>query len=117
MIARMKHELQINACIECDKEVKWPRILPYEGEEKPNGMIIDCYDENGNEHLLGVLCKECAFKLCDEGILGIGYAGFPWSWSAVLTKNDHKFPFYEKNKIQCQCDYCMDWDDEDDWDW
>ena len=96
MIAKMRQELQVNACIECDKEVKWPRVLPYEGEEKPNGMTIDYYDEYQTSHLIGVLCKECAFDLCDKGIIAIGYAGFPYSWNAVVMIINTNFPSLKK---------------------
>jgi len=102
-------KLETHGCIECDKPTKVPMIQPYEGEEKPTGMTVDYMDEDQDTHILGVLCKECAFKLCDEGIVSIGYAGFPHSWDACVSdKKPHGFPFEEKNRIQCRCDKCME---------
>ena len=107
-------KLETHGCIECDKPVKVPMVTPYDGPEEVTGMTVEYIDEDQNTHLIGVLCYDCASKLCDEGIVGIamGGGGPPEAWVHKL----HDFPFKEKNGIQCQCGICMEKDD-DDWPW
>ncbi len=109
-------KLETHGCVECGEHTTVPMTLPYNGEENPTGMTINYMDEDG-EHLLGVICKKCAALLCHEGIIGIGYAGFPHSWDAFISYGkQHKFPFLEKHGIKCRCDRCVGDDEEDD-DW
>jgi len=103
--------LEEHRCLECNTPVKVPLIHPYEGDEKPTGMSLHFMDDHQNTHLVGVLCMECAFRLCREGVIGISYGGFPHSWEADLN-TPHKFPFVEENEIPCRCDICMEEEEE-----
>ena len=108
-------KLETHGCIECGKPTTVPMVLPYNGEEDPTGMTIHYMDEDFGEHLIGVICKNCASTLCHEGAISIGYAGFPHSWDAYVSdRKPHKFPFLEKHRIQCQCYYCTEEDEQDD---
>ena len=100
-------KLEEHQCMECDKLVKVPMTLPYDGEEKPTGISIDYIDDYQNTHLLGILCVECAFSLCDKGIICLGYAGFPHSWDGYLSE-PYIFKFEEKNRLKCYCSYCSE---------
>jgi len=88
-------------------------VQPYEGEEKPTGMPISYWDDLQNTHLLGIICFECASPLCNKGIIGIGYAGFPHSWGADLI-GPYKFHFEDQNHVDCECSICQEkrWRDE-----
>lgn len=110
-------KLEEHNCIECDLKIKLPMTLPYEGEEKPTGMSISMMDEDGGTHIMGTICFECSDKLCKEGIIAVGYAGFPHSWDATQMKHDHVYPFLEKNRVKCRCDQCMKEEYEEDTDW
>ena len=110
-------KLEEHNCIECDLKIKLPMTLPYEGEEKPTGMSISMMDEDGGEHILGTICFECSDKLCKEGTIAVGYAGYPHSWDATQMKRGHVYPFLEKNRVKCRCDQCMKEEYEEDADW
>jgi len=88
-------KLKETHCIECNTPIKVAHIQPYEGEEEPTGIPIVSYDAYFNIHHLGYLCMKCTSRLVEEGIIGTGYAGYPYSEEANLVK-PHKFPFREK---------------------
>jgi hypothetical protein len=81
-----KIQMIIENCVECGKPVQTPQVLPYDGKEKQTGMPYhqEGYDGFETEYL-GLLCFDCANKLCNEGKIIIGYAGFPYSWEATLS--------------------------------
>lgn len=76
------NKLRDYGCLECGKIVKVPLIEPYEGQEKPTGIWLS----NQYFESVGVLCWECASKLCNEGIIGIG-GGYGLEPDAVLMKS------------------------------
>jgi len=102
--------LETHRCLECNAEVRVPLIWPYEGVEKPTGIPLYYMDEYQDSHLFGALCFDCASHLYDEGVVAIGYSGFPHSWGACLEK-PHSFHFMDENYIPCLCDACREEED------
>ena len=80
----MINKLTLENCSICNKEVLIPWTIPYEGETKPTAMPLNHVDEDYSDRCI---CFECADKLCNEGKIMIGYAGFPHSWEAVWVNH------------------------------
>lgn len=99
-------QLESLNCVECGKTTRVPMILPYEGKEEPTGMTIHRMDDDYQEHYMGVICRDCADTLLNNGVIGIGYAGFPHSEEAMLSK-PYRFK-HSENIQECHCSTCDD---------
>ena len=64
-----------HACWKCGKQTVVARVSPCREREKLTGMWLHSMDEDFIEHVIGVLCMDCAFKLCDEGKIMLGFSG------------------------------------------
>ena len=71
----MSEMLTLEKCVNCGKEIYIPWILPYEGNRKPTGMPL--YDEHYGPYPESI-CIECAFKLHDEGTIGLVHETDGW---------------------------------------
>jgi len=67
--------LEEHSCENCKKTTVVARISPCRESEKLTGMWLTYMDEDFRMHTVGVLCKDCAFKLCDEGKISLGFSG------------------------------------------
>jgi hypothetical protein len=84
LVLAMIIKLREGKCYYCDKIVKAPLVEPYEGKEEPTAMTLHS-SEDYKDTYLGMICFDCAFSRMRANQLIIGYAGFPWSWEAVLV--------------------------------
>lgn len=87
-------------CQSCGKTVKVSMYAPNDDKEI-SGIHLYSMDEYFTEHHLGVLCKECAFSLCDMGELTLGFAGGRLNdmslWDAVLEPQSNKSKGMQKD--------------------
>ena len=69
--------LEQHRCQNCKKNTIVSRISPCPKDEIPKltGMWFTYMDEDFRVHNMGVLCKDCAFRLCDEGKISLGFSG------------------------------------------
>jgi len=85
----LKAILETRNCENCGKETVVARISPCSEPSKLTGMWLIRMDEFFNEKTVGVLCKDCAFKMCDDGKVSLGFGGGLLgnldNWEAVLT--------------------------------
>ena len=81
--------LQTESCYKCGKQTVVPTVSPCRESDKLTGMWLSRMDEDFNEKTIGVLCKDCAFKLCDEGKVSLGFSGGLLgnlaNWDAILV--------------------------------
>ena len=86
--------LETQKCWKCAKETVVPRVSPCSENDKLTGMwLITIGNDYGGKNI-GVLCKECAFKLCDENKVMLGFCGGLIgnldNWEAVLLQKESK---------------------------
>ena len=57
--------------------------------KKLTGMWLKRMGEDYGQETVGVLCRDCAFKMCDDGKVSLGFGGGLLgnldNWEAVLT--------------------------------
>jgi len=95
-------KLEEHGCLNCGKKVKVVRIEPYKGKEHPRGLWLNSLD---GECVIGVLCWDCASKLCDDGFIGIcGGGGF--QPDAFISKD---FPIKHPEFLLEEEEYEEDW--------
>ncbi len=84
---------QLKRCQSCGG---WVKISPFSPNSDPqiNGVHLYVMDEDFEDHHLGVLCKDCAFTLCDMGEIHLGFGGGNISdlslWDAHLETLDSR---------------------------
>ena len=83
--------LEKHRCLNCKKETVVARVSPCDEPEKLTGMWLSEMDDFYTEKTVGVLCADCAFKLCDEGKVTLGFSGGLLgnldNWSALLSRS------------------------------
>ena len=83
--------LETHTCENCGKPTVVARISPCDEPDKLTGMWLQRFDwETQDFPVIGVLCRECVFKLCDEGKVSLGFSGGYLNnlanWEAILEK-------------------------------
>jgi len=68
-------DVDIKPCHNCGKQTIVPTVSPCRESDKLTGMWLSQMDEDFGEEKIGVLCADCAFKLCDEGKVSLGFSG------------------------------------------
>lgn len=67
--------LETHPCENCGKQTVVARISPCSEPDRLTGMWLRRMDEDSGIHSVGVLCVDCAFKLCDENKVALGFSG------------------------------------------
>lgn len=82
--------IETTVCHECEKQIVIPTVSPCGESDKLTGIWLSTMDENDNFESIGALCVECAFRLCDEGKISLGFAGGRLgnleNWEAILSR-------------------------------
>ena len=101
----MSDVLEEYNCLNCGKLVKVPMVEPYKGKEKPSGIILNDYEDEA----IGVLCWDCAEKLCREGFILIACGGYLEPEAYIVKDFPIKHPEFLFDKEDEW------WDEEDEW--
>ena len=76
-------------CKNCGKETVVARVSPCSEPGKLTGMWLYRMSEDFGQETVGVLCKDCAFKMCVDGKVSLGFCGGRGgnldNWEALLT--------------------------------
>ena len=62
-------------CSNCKKLILVAAISPNDNHDFLTGIWLRSMDQDFNYHNRGYLCEQCAFDLCDKGIVSLGFCG------------------------------------------
>ena len=86
--------LETHDCWNCQKPTVVARITPCNQSDKLTGMWLSRMSNDFGEKTIGVLCKECAFTLCDAEKVMLGFGGGRLgnlaNWDAILEEVETK---------------------------
>lgn len=81
-------DLETVNCWNCGKKIVLPRVSPCRNSKQITGIWLSSMNEELEEKTIGGLCVDCAFKLCDDGKVSLGFSGGRLGdlekWDAIL---------------------------------